>query len=420
MRHVIVGAGPCGIVAAETLRKHDPDATIVLVGNEPVPPYSRMAIPYYLIEDISEEGTYLRSLDHYEKLNISYFGHAVTSVDSPNQQLLLDDGTEMDYDKLLIAAGSKPLLPAIDGADLPSVHTCWTLEDARQIMARAQNCTEVVLMGAGFIGSIILEALAKRGVNLTVIEMGDRMVPRMLDEKSGNLLKQWCINKGIKVQTSTKVTAIRGVDGDMHVDLDNGETIDACIVISATGVKPNVEFLQGSGIEVDTGIIIDRTMQTNIENIYAAGDIAQGRDFSTGELQVQAIQPTATDHGRIAAINMAGGDAKHNGSLNMNILDTLGLVSTSFGLWMGVDGGDSVEVYNPDEFKYMNLQFGIADEEDVMVGASTLGMTEHVGVLRGLIESKTHLGEWKDRLLDDPTRIMEAYLSATQELDNVV
>lgn len=420
MRHIIIGAGPCGVVAAETLRKADPHANITLVGNEPIPPYSRMAIPYYLTEDIDEDGTYLRPADYYIKHNISYVGQGVSAVDTDLKEIKLDDGTELPYDKLLIAAGSQPLFPPIEGTHLPQVHTCWTLEDARQIAALAKDCSNVVLMGAGFIGCIILEALAKRGVNLSVIEMGSRMVPRMLDEKAGGLLEKWCIDKGVHVRTSTRVTAIKEQDHHMVVELDNGEPIEACIVISATGVKPNTEFLQGSGIETDQGVVINSRMQTNVANVYAAGDVAQGRDFSTGEYHVQAIQPTAVDHGRIAALNMAGKQAEHSGSLNMNILDTLGLISTSFGLWMGVEGGDSTEIYNPELYKYINLKFGVGDEEDVLVGASTLGLTEHVGVLRGLIESRVHLGEWKERLLQDPMRIMDAYLASTQELDNVV
>jgi NAD(P)H-nitrite reductase large subunit len=420
MKHVIIGAGPSGVVAAETLRKANPSVDITLIGDEPAPPYSRMAIPYLLIENINEEGTYLRSLDHYEKQNIRYLNHRVASVDTDAKQLSFDDGSDISYDKLLIATGSHPISPPIEGIDLPKVHSCWTLADARQIASLAKSGSNVVLMGAGFIGCIILEALVKRGVNLSVIEMEDRMVPRMLDEKAGGLLKKWCIDKGINVLTSTKIMAIKENMDAMTVELDNGESLSADLVISATGVRANTAFLEGSGIETDHGILVNDKLQTNIANIYAAGDVAQAKDFSTGEYIVQAIQPTATDHGRIAALNMAGQIAAHNGSINMNVLDTLGLITHSFGLWMGIDDGDSVEIYNPDAYKYMNLRFGIGDQEDILVGASTLGTTQHIGVLRGLIESKIHLGEWKQRLMQDPTRIMEAYLSSTQELDNVI
>ncbi len=409
MQHVIIGAGPAGVVAAETLRKSDPDASIIIIGDEPEPPYSRMAIPYYLINKIEEEGTHLRATtNHYLNSDIEIKQNRVTKIDSAAKSLLLDDGTHLNYDKLLIAAGSRATSPPIPGIDLPHVHSCWTLEDARQIAALAKPKANVVLMGAGFIGCIILESLATRNVNLSVIEMDDRMVPRMMNDKAGNLIKSWCLNKGVNVHTSTKVTAIT----DNGVELDNGEQLPADLVISATGVSPNTEFLKNSGIEIDYGILVDTTMQTNITDIYAAGDIAQGRDFSTGEYTVQAIQPTATEHGRIAALNMAGKNVQHQGSVNMNILDTLGLISASFGLWMGVDGGDSVEAYQPDEFKYLNLQF----RDDVLIGASSVGLTQHIGVLRGLIQTEVHLGDWKTKLMAEPTCIMEAYIACTQEV----
>ncbi len=422
MQHIIIGAGPGGVVAAETLRKTNPTDQITLIGDEAVPPYSRMAIPYLLVNDIEESGTFLRATDHYENHGINYLQGRVASIDSDAKSCTLENGDILNYDQLCIASGSTPISPPIEGIDLPNVHSCWTLEDAREISALAKPNAKVVLMGAGFIGCIILESLVKRKVNLSVIEMGSRMVPRMLDEKAGGLLKQWCIDEGVGVgiYTSTKVNAIKLAGSNMQVILDNGVSIDADLVISATGVKSNVAFLKGTGLDIDHGVLVNNRMETNLPNIYAVGDVAQGMDFSTGEYTVQAIQPTATDHGRIAGLNMAGKTAEHNGSLNMNILDTLGLISTSYGLWMGVEGGDTAEIYTPELYKYMNLRFGVDDQADVLVGATTLGMTQHVGVLRGLIESKIHLGEWKQRLIADPMRIMDAYVASTQELDNAV
>jgi NADPH-dependent 2,4-dienoyl-CoA reductase/sulfur reductase-like enzyme len=407
------------VVAAETLRKANPEAEIILIGDEPEPPYSRMAIPYFLVNKVGEEGTYLRTPSHYEAQKISYVNQRVSSVNTGAKTLKLADDSTLSYDKLLIATGSYPISPPITGIDLPKVHSCWTLEDARQIASLAKEGSNVVLMGAGFIGCIILESLKLRGVNLSVIEMGDRMIPRMLDEKAGNLLKQWCIEKGVNVLTSTKITAIKESADSMTVDLDSGDSLPADLVITATGVKSNIAFLEGSGIDTKDGIVVDNHLQTSAADVYASGDVAQGKDFSTGEYHVQAIQPTAVDHGRIAALNMAGKQVEHGGNINMNVLDTLGLISHSFGLWMGVDGGDSVEIYNPEAYKYINLRFGTGADDDVLVGASTLGMTQHIGVIRGLIESKTHLKAWKERLMDDPTRIMEAYLASHQELANL-
>ena len=414
MQHIIIGAGPAGVIAAETLRKTDPDAEISIIGDEPEPAYSRMAIPYYLIDNVKESGTYLRDPEqHFKAQNIEVVQQRVDSIDTQGKSLSLADGSSRAYDKLLIATGSHPVSPPIPGLDLPQVHSCWTLEDARNIIRLAQAGSNVVLIGAGFIGCIILEALVKRGVNLAVVETGNRMVPRMLDEKAGGLLEQWCKNQGIDVHTSCSVDAVTAIaDDQVEVSLSDGSKLSAALVITATGVKANIDLLAGTDIETDQGVLVNRAMQTSNTDIYAAGDVAQGVDFSTGNQEVQAIQPTATDHGRIAALNMAGASGEHHGTLNMNVLDTVGLVSCSFGLWMGVDGGESSELYNPDEFQYINLQF----DGDHLVGASSVGKTQHVGVLRGLIESKIHLGDWKDRLLQDPTAIMEAYIGCTQEL----
>jgi len=413
MQHVIIGAGPAGVIAAETIKRTEPSASVTIIGEEREAPYSRMALPYYLIDRIDEEGTFLRkSASHFQDLGIDVLQERVESIDPQRKSLKISGNGEQSFDKLLIATGSHPVSPPIEGIDLPGVHSCWTLEDGRNIAARAQRGSNVVLMGAGFIGCIILEALAERGVNLSVIEMGDRMVPRMMDQTAGNMLKRWCQARGVNVHTSTKVEAIEKAGDALKVKLDNGEALDADVVISATGVKSNIGFLEGSGIDTEFGILVNDHLQSSSPDIYAAGDVAQGRDFSTGEYSVQAIQPTAADHGRIAGMNMCGRDALHQGSVNMNVLDTMGLISSSYGLWMGVDGGDSAQLCDEDRYRYLSLKF----EDDILVGAQSLGLTQHVGVLRGLIQTRLHLKKWKDHLMDDPTRIMEAYLASTQAI----
>lgn len=472
MHHVILGAGPAGVTAAETIRKQDPTAEITLVGGEGEPPYSRMAIPYLLEGKIGEDGTYLRQAeDHYQAHTIKVAEGPVTAVDTTAKSVALQDGSSLGYDKLLIATGASPVRPPIDGLDQPGVHTCWTLEDARHITRLAKKGAPVVLVGAGFIGSIILESLAKAGVNLTVIEMGDRMVPRMLDETAGNMLRRWCEKQGVRVITSTTVEAIKGAgaapsaptqsqsqaapaadkeqqpgllkrmfgisstepspssypasavtptppttndntpvssDGaDLSVVLGNGETITAELVVIATGVRSNTGFLEGSGIKTGAGITVDDHLATSAPDVYAAGDVAEGMDLSTGTHDMLAIQPVAVEHGYLAAMNMTGSPTKHRGSLNMNVLDTLGLISSSFGQWQGVPGGQSVTKTEDDSYRYMRLEF----DGDKLIGAQCVGVTEHIGMLRGLIQTGLPLGPWKDRLIESPERLPEAYVA---------
>ncbi len=412
MKHLIIGTGPAGVVAAETIRKLDPDAAVTLIGNEPGPPYSRMAIPYFLEENIPEEGAWLRKADgHFEKQQIALVSGHVAAIDADQKTVALENGGgTIDWDRLLIATGARPVTPPIPGLNNSKVSNCWTLEDARKIVDSVKPGSVVVQIGAGFIGCIILESLVKRGAQLTVVEMGDRMVPRMLDQRCGNLLKTWCEQKGVAVLTSTTVKSIEDKDDRLLVNISDGEPIEADYVISATGVRANTDFVQDGSIRTDDGILVNAHLETSVPGIFAAGDVAQGIDFSTGEYSVQAIQPTATEHGLIAAKNMVReNSARHQGSVAMNVLSTLGLISTSFGLWGGVENGDHAELADDDHFRYIRLQF----DGDRLVGANTLGITQNIGALRGLIQSKTPLGKWKQRLLENPLHFAEAWVGVT-------
>jgi len=416
MHHVILGAGPAGVIAAETLRKHAPDDRITLIGDEPEAPYSRMAIPYLLIGNIGEEGTLLRkSATHYGDLRIEQRHARATGVDVKLRQVQLDNGQALAFDTLLIATGSRPARAPIPGIDLPGVHSCWTLDDARAIMERAGQGARVLQMGAGFIGCIIMEALAARGVQLSVVEMGDRMVPRMMGPAAGGMIRQWVEAKGVKVYTGTRVEAITRGKGNgkgetLDVRLSDGSTLNVDLVISATGVRPSIGFLENSGVRCLQGVLTDETMQTNVPGIYAAGDCAEAFDKVSGKTVVSAIQPNAAEQARVAALNMVGRRTELRGVTQINVLDTLGLISASFGNWEGVPGGEHAELTDAPAWRHLSLQFS----GDVMVGCNSVGWTEHVGVMRGLVEDQVKLGPWKDTLLKDPTQLVPAYLACAQ------
>ena len=412
MKHVILGAGPAGVIAAETIRKHAPGDEIVIVGDEPEVPYSRMAIPYLLHGSIGEAGTHLRHApNHYESLGIQLKRNRAVRVDTAAKTVTMDDGSVHGFDRLLIATGSSPATPPIPGIAGPGVHACWTLADARAIAALARPGARVLQMGAGFIGCIIMESLAARGVKLSVVEMGDRMVPRMMGPTAGGMIKAWCEKKGVAVHTGARVDAIeRDATPVMKVRLSTGAVIEADLVISATGVKPNIGFLEGSGVRCLLGVLTDEHLQTSAPGIYAAGDCAEAFDKVSGKTIVSAIQPNAAEQARVAALNMAGKPTALRGVTQINVLDTLGLISASFGLWDGLPGGQHVELTDEAQGRHLSLQFS----GDVLVGCNAIGWTNHVGVMRGLVEGQVKLGAWKDRLLADPTLLMEAYLACAQ------
>ena len=418
--HVIVGAGPAGVIAAETIRKAQPQAQITLIGDEKEAPYSRMAIPYLLVGNIAEQGTHLRkSATHYEDLKINRVVAGVKYVQVATKKIALTDGKELSFDTLLIATGSTPARPPINGIDLPGIYSCWTLDDARAIMGKVKPGSRVLQMGAGFIGCIIMEALANRiethkTGKLSVVEMGDRMVPRMMGPAAGGMIKRWCEAKGVSVHTSAKVESISQINTDhgtaLVAKLSNGQSIEADVIISATGVKPTIGFLQGSGIDCKAGVLTNDRMQTNIAGIYAAGDCAEAFDHATGTQMVSAIQPNAADEARVAALNMVGQTTTLKQVTQINVLDTLGLVSTSFGQWQGVPGSEQIELKDDAGYKLLSMHF----KDDVMVGCNSIGWTDHIGALRGLVEGKVRLGEWKQTLKSDPTKLMAAYIATAQ------
>ncbi|WP_079433893.1 NAD(P)/FAD-dependent oxidoreductase [Zoogloea sp. LCSB751] len=414
MKHLILGNGPAGVVAVEALRRAAPRDEIVMVGCESEPSYSRMAIPYLLEGNIDESGTWLRKTpDHFNKLGVRQLNARAVALDTVQQRVLFADGHFENYDRLLVATGSHPVRPPIPGVDLPEVQTCWTLADARAIAAHATPGARVIQLGAGFIGCIIMEALAKRGVELTVVEMGDRMVPRMMTPQAGGMIKRWVQQQGVRVLTSAGVERIeRCVSGEapLTVKLTTGDLLPCDLLIVAAGVAPNIAFLDATPVHVAKGVLVDARMETSVPGIFAAGDVAEAPDLFTGAHLVSAIQPNAADQARVAAINMAGGNARMPGVLAINVLDTLGLISTSFGQWWGEPDGQGVEQVDEAAYRYLSLQF----KEDVLIGATSIGMTQHVGALRGLIQGKLKLGPWKDVLLQAPQRFFEAYLAATQ------
>jgi NAD(P)H-nitrite reductase large subunit len=227
------------------------------------------------------------------------------------------------------------------------------------------------------------------------------------------MIKRWVEKKGVDVHLSARVDRIAPKDGALEVTLSTGAVLPADLVVSATGVRPNVAFLDGSGVAVGRGVRADAHCRSSVPTIFAAGDCAETFDALTGSYVVSAIQPNATEQAACAALNMVGKETRLKAVPLINVLDTLGLISASFGRWEGVPGGQRAELSDEARFRYLHLEF----DGDVLVGANSIGLTDHVGVLRGLVEGRVRLGAWKDRLVREPTRLVEAYVATAQRQD---
>jgi NAD(P)H-nitrite reductase large subunit len=270
------------------------------------------------------------------------------------------------------------------------------------------------MVGAGFIGFIMLNAMLKRGWQLAVVERESHVLPRMLNADAARMVENWLGAHGVKLYCGTTVRQIRTAGkGSKCVDMANGASVEADVVIVATGIRPNVELLAGSGIEVDEGILVNNRMQTNIAHVYAGGDVAQGPILFSDRRAIHAIQPTAVDHGRVAGANMAGDVVRYQGSLLMNILDVGGLQCASFGNWSDANA-EATTICNDKGFIYRRLLWtGDQITGALFVGrANDLGMLTDVGMVKGIMQTQTRLGAWKAHLAENPYDIRRPFVAA--------
>jgi NAD(P)H-nitrite reductase large subunit len=412
-RHLIIGGGPAAINAAETIRDFDNGASaITLVSDEPA--YSRMVLPYYLARQIPQQQVFTADEAYYDTLKVErVIGQRVARIDPQAKQATLQDGRALPFDDLLIATGSSATIPPIPGADLPGVYPLWTLAHTEAVLRAAGDNPEleVVFVGAGFIGFIVLNAMFKRGWKLHVVEIAGQVLPRMLDADGARLVEGWLRQKGVTLHLGTTVREITAAGGRKRVALADGSAVDADLVIVATGVRPNLDLVQGSGVQTDQGILVNDRMQTNFPFVYAAGDVAQGPDLLGDRPAVHAIQPTAVDHGRVAGANMAGQDVRYPGSLLMNVLDACGLQCASFGRWG--DAAEAMTIRNPDRPVYRKLLWtGDRITGAVFLGAANdLGMLTDVGMVKGFIQTRTALGPWKEYLRANPFDVRRPFVA---------
>ncbi len=411
MTHIIIGGGPAATNAIETIRQFDDKVAIALISDEVA--HSRMALPYWLSGQIPREQTHTGNDEYFRRLNVvTKFGERVAKIDAVAKSVTTEAGEELSYDSLLLATGSTPLKLPVPGAELAGVTPQWTLDqiEASRKILDGKTKPRVVLVGAGFIGFIILSALHKRGCQLTVVEREEHVLPKMLTAKSASYVENWLAGKGVNLQCGTSVTEITESGGTKIVKTSSGE-IECDLVVVATGVSPNTELASAAGLTTDHGIIVDAHMRTSDANIFAAGDCAQGVAMFQQEKVVHAIHPTAVDHGRIAGANMAGQSIEYGGSLSMNVLDVCGLQCVSYGNWEDSQA-QSMEINSPATNVYRNLLWtGDQITGAMFVGqANNVGMLTDVGMIKGLMQTQTSLGPWKDYLEQNPFDVRRAYI----------
>jgi NAD(P)H-nitrite reductase large subunit len=415
-RHLIIGAGTAGLNAIRTIREEDGGASeITLVSAER--PYSRMVLPYYLGKTIAESHVFTATPASLAAWNVkTHIGRRAAKLDPSQRALTLDDGAKLEYDDCLIATGSRAAKPPVRGADGPGVHCFWTLDEARAVIAGVTPGSRVVMVGAGFIAFTILNAILSRGAKLTIVEVAPRILPRMVDAACAEIVQHWLERHGVTLRTGATLTKIEDKGGARKLHFKKGAPLTADVVIMATGIRTNLEWLRGSGIELaddgQGGILVDDHLRTNVKSVYAAGDVARTRNLVTGAAEVHAIEPTAQEHGRVVGANMAGRDLAYRGSLLMNIVEVCHLDVASFGQWDDPKA-DVYTAVRPAQSQYRKLLFHGGRLTGAMIcgPANDIWTTNDVGMLKGLVYSGVDLSAWKAHLKKNPFDVKPAFMA---------
>lgn len=407
--HVIVGAGTAGFNAISTLAELEGQPLNATLVSAEVP-YARMVLPYYLSSEIQRDNVFTISADRLASLGVKLMlGRAAVGLDRAERRLRLDDGTDVGYDDLLVATGSSATRPPLRGIDGARIFDHWTLANTDAIRPELQPGRHVVLIGGGFIAFTLVNPLLATGVRLTVVEREAHILPRMLNAEAARIIEAWMRARGVEVITGAAVTHVEDDAGRKLVRLADGEVAPADLIIVATGIKPNIEWLTDSGLQIDQGIVVDEHLRTNDPAIYAAGDVAEVADAHTGRRSVTAIETAAMEQGRIIAANMAGQNRVYTGAMPMNVIEAVDLQAASFGDWMGSAASEG-EAPNGHYRRYIW-------DEDRLSGAVIIGPARQLagendmGMLKGLVQERVPLGPWKELLLARPFDVKKAFLA---------
>lgn len=396
MEYVIVGASAAGMAAAEAIRKRDPSADIVMLSDETHPPYYRPLIPYLIYREKTGEDILRQARLTPSNLDLR-LGLRATHLDPKNQALTLGHADSLSYDRLLIATGASPVRPDISGLDGPGVFSLRTWADAESIAKAAKGAKHAVILGAGRIGMKSAFALRHLGIEVTVVELLERIIPQQLDDESAAIFAGTVAEAGIKTILGQTLKAVNHKGKKVtSVTLDDGGELKADLVIVGVGVRANLELAVSGGLRVHQGLLVDEHLRTSDAHIFAAGDVVETRDVVSGNSIVSGIWSNAAEMGRIAGDNMAGGNSTYAGAFSLlNAMELGGLPVVSVGDVQAL-AGDGVEVFAERRGQtYRKLVF----RGDRLIGLILVGQIERAGIYQTLIREKANVSALRRELL---------------------
>lgn len=394
MHYVIIGNSAAAIGCVEGIRSVDTCGPITLIASEPHHTYSRPLISYLACGKTDEQRMQYRPADFYVKNGCTpLLGQTVERIDAARKSVYLPDGTAIAYDRLLVATGSRPFVPPMQGLDtVEKKHTFMTLDDEKALMADLTPQSRVLILGAGLIGLKCAEGIHAHVGSITVVDMANRILPSILDETGSALVQRHIEAKGVQFQLSDSVARFVG----SRAILQSGRTIDFDVLVIAVGVRPNTELLKQAGADVAKGVLVDVHCRTSLTDIYAAGDCTESLDITTGQRRILALLPNAYMQGECAGICMAGGECRYEQAMPMNAIGFFGLHLITAGSY---DGTEHI-VEQPNGYKKL------VTKDNVLKGYILIGSIERAGIYTAMIREQTPLDTLDFAMIEQKPQLM--------------
>ena len=380
MKYMIIGNGVAGTTAAFNIRKLDQSGEIIILTDEPVPFYSRIRLIDYLAGKVNDKALIIYKDDWYEKNNIELLLNAsVSEIDRDNKQVITATHGNLNYDRLLLATGGFSFVPPIPGSDKKGVFTLRTLKDAKEIIHYAEKTKKVLIIGGGVLGLEVGNSLRKQGHKVSVVEFFPRLLPRQMDPEGAELLKAQMENMGFTFHLGAQSKEITGKNKAERILLGEGTDVDCDLIIISAGIRPQAALAKKLGLKINKGLIVNDRMETEIKNIYAAGDLIEHRGVFYG------IWSASQKQGETAGINMAGGNALYTGTTPSNVLKVVGIDLAAAG---DIDAeGKSESIIQKNKYNYIYKKLVIKD--NVLSGCILYGdISDYQKILKAIDEKK--------------------------------
>ena len=406
-KYLIVGSSHAGLAALDAIRMQDEDGTITIVSREETLPYSPTFLPHMITGDKHEDIIPLREPSDFKEMNADFLaGEEVISLDTDGRKAVCASGHKIGYEKLLLATGADAAVPPFKGIDSVPYMVVRTLDDTLKLRAAIQTSKTAIVIGAGLIAMHTAENLAQAGLQVTVIVRRKVSLFAYFDGEAAQLIERIFSEHGVTLATGSGVSQVSQSDSGVAVELESGKKIEADLLLLATGVRSRMGFLQNSDIETDQGILVDSKMRTSVDDIWAAGDVAQAPGFFDSGSTVNATLPNATVQGRIAGMDMVDDTAlkPYLGSSGLNTFNFFGHHGFSLGMATVTESTGGTEVntaYLPSSQRYQKLVF----KNNRLVGVSAINADLDPGVLRELIQRQIDLTQVLESFTSDPLNV---------------